>query len=207
MNKSLIAAALAASMASFNATAQDFNLQLDHKYGDVWESLSGVIVISDKDCDVEDYQPVVLHYYNTPADSRNGVGTNDYFANLFLGNGVTRYDNFTYEVEEAVIVKPKSCEDDSQYSGGECVSDDSFEPYIDYQMVTKTCDVYGVARLSDTGTKPIEFNSRAVFDASSGRYYITNTEIWQSMINTGVVIDYVEMELDADNRFSIKVIE
>jgi len=42
--------------------AQDFNLQLRNVYGDIYESLSGVIVITDGNCDINDVAQLVLHH-------------------------------------------------------------------------------------------------------------------------------------------------
>jgi len=180
MKKLLIASTIVASLASFNASAQDFRLQLEHMYGDVWESLSGVIVVSDRNCDVPDYKRVTLHYYNNPSDSYYGPN----------------FDNFTYIVNEAVLVAPATCG-----TMGGCIEAE-FEPYIDYQDVVKSCNVYGVARLSDSGTAPIISDSRSVFDATSQRLYLTNTEIWEGHVDTEITLPSVSMKL-VNGKFEI----
>jgi len=216
MKKTSIASAIIAG-ALFSAQAiqaQNFNLKLEHMYGDVYESLSGVIIVSDKYCEVPDYTSVILHYYDNPANS-NTIRANNSDANSggldvpLVSSFYNSYerpssliDNFTYEVEEAVLISPKSCNE----AFGACDEPSDFEPYIDYRAVTKTCQVYGVARLGDSGTDPINNNSRVVYDTDSDMLYVTNIEIWTALENTGEIFSYVSMQY-ALGRFFVRDIE
>jgi hypothetical protein len=161
---------------TLNSYAQNFNLQLENKYDNVYESLSGVVVVSDDSCEVEDYYPVVLHYFNNPADS--GIGG--------------AYDTFTYRIEEPVIVAPNDC---ATFSG---CTQEVFEPYIDYVSVVKTCNVYGVAMLRDSGQQVIQTNSEAIYDKTSSRLYLYNTKIYEHLQNTGVTFEYAQFLFTED---------
>jgi len=184
--------------------AQDFNLQLRNVYGDIYESLSGVIVITDGNCDINDYEPVVLHHYNNPytgIDNQSSNSTYTPFSGLFNTTSAQLKDNFTYTVQEAQIVNPRQCYDNSNSSfggagdGSDCVPE-TFDPYIDYVDVVKSCKVYGVARLSDTGQEVITYDSRSVYDATSGRLYLFNTEIWNHLQDSGTVFSYVQLKVE-----------
>jgi len=204
MKKTLIASAIAGIILSNPVYSQNFNLTIENMYNEVYESLSGVIIVSDKECNVPDYTPIVLHYYGNSANT-NTVSSNNSSSTIFFLNGLSnkpslKTDNFTYIVEEPVVVSPKTCDAGGQESvfggAGECIPDPYFKPYIEYQEVTKTCLVYGTARLSDSGTTPIVNSSRSVYDITSNRLYLSNTEIWTALEDTGEVYSFVGMKLE-----------
>ncbi|MCU7836520.1 MAG: hypothetical protein KZQ83_14885 [gamma proteobacterium symbiont of Taylorina sp.] len=171
--------------------AQDFSLQLENKYDSVYESLSGVIVVSDDDCNVPDYTTVNLHYYGSPAD-----------LSAVAGVSYGLIDNFTYKVEEPVIIKYEACPPDI----GACVEEPFFEAYIDYQNVTKKCNVYGVAKLRGLSQTVITSTSRSVYDATSQRLYLYDTEIYKNLLDTKTVISFVQLHF-IDGQFELEVVE
>ena len=197
----MLVAIMLAFMTSISYS-QDFNLQLRNIYGDIFESLSGVIVITDGDCDVNEYEPITLHYYNKPytgVQTQAPINNSNYnpFSGILNSNTGQLRDNFTYTVQEPQIINPRQCleNQNSAFGGGECIPE-TFEPYLDYVDVVKTCKVYGVAKLADTGQEVVTYDSRSVFDATSGRLYIFDTEIWNHLQDSGSVFTYAQFKLE-----------
>lgn len=182
MKKFIISSAVALGLAT-SVQAQDFNLQIENLANNVYESFSGVVLVSDENCEVPDYTDITLHYYGNPADSTFGPN----------------YDNFSYTVEEPTIAKTNTGYFDAD---GNPVIEES----IEWAEVTKTCHVYGVARLSDDGGNPVVYNSRSIWDDNSKRLYLYDTEIWLGHSDTETVFSYAELVLN-DGKFNLVTLE
>ena len=99
-------------------------------------------------------------------------------------------NRFTYTENEPYIVSPNICT--GAYSG--CVDEPYFAPYVDYHDVSYSCSVLGVIGLSDFSDIDLECG-RAMFDKTSKRLYLYNTEIWENLQYTQVTHPYAQMKL------------
>ena len=50
--------------------------------------------------------------------------------------------------------------------------------------------------MADTGQEVVTYDSRSVFDATSGRLYIFDTEIWNHLQDSGNVFTYAQFKLE-----------
>ena len=157
------------ALTSISTNAQNYTLTLKSITPTIYESLSGVVIVTDENCGVSEYDTVELHYFNNPADSSVG----------------SSFDNFTYVVSEASII------------GG----------VIEYNDVTKRCDVFGTARLRDTGVIPISSDAEAVYSRSSGDLYLYNVKLYDNLSDSGERINFARLKLNSDLVFVIQEVD